>query len=238
MKNSKNIIYIGYTSGQEIIYDVAKFSIMKFTKDVECIPIVQSQLREKGFYYREKDKLGTTEFSITRFLVPFLAKYKGWVLYCDNDVLALDDINNLFNLKNDKYAVMCVKHDYKPSNSKKLDNKDQTIYPRKNWSSVVLWNCSHPKNKFITPKLVNEVSPTFLHRFMWLDDDEIGSFGNEWNWLVGWYKEPKDGKPKLLHFTEGGPYFKNYSDTEYSNFWKENFKDLYNRDFSEEDFIY
>jgi lipopolysaccharide biosynthesis glycosyltransferase len=166
-----------------------------------------------------------------------LAGYKGWVLFIDNDILALTDVNELFEQADPQYAIMCAKHKYTPNEGLKLDNQIQTNYPRKNWSSVVLWNLEHPKNKLITPDLVNEISPLFLHRFMWLEDHEIGSFSHEWNWLVGWYKEPKDGKPKILHYTEGGPYFKDYKDCEYGDLWRNEFRILTGNEFTDHDII-
>ena len=119
---------------------------------------------------------------------------------------------------------MCVKHDYKPKSETKMDGKIQSIYPRKNWSSLVLWNCSHPSNKKITKELVNDdqITGKYLHRFSWLKDDEIGSINHHWNWLVGWYQEPKDGKPKAIHYTEGGPWFADYRFCEYHEVWKDN----------------
>lgn len=230
-------VFIGHTSYQDIVFQIAKHSIERHSRDVTCYPIKQQPLRDLGIYTRPIDKLGATEFSITRFLTPWLAGYNGWVLFCDNDMLAVSDLNELFNQANDKYAVMCAKHNHTPDWSEKLDGQKQTLYPRKNWSSVVLWNCNHPKNRFITPELVNEVSPMFLHRFMWLEDSEIGEFSHEWNWLVDWYEEPKHGKPKMLHYTEGGPYFKNYQECGYSREWKEEYKIYSGKPFTFEDII-
>jgi len=225
-------VFVGYTSYQDVVYQVAKHSIERQSEDVQCYPIIQSVLRELGIYTRAEDKNGATEFSITRFLTPWLAGYKGWVLFCDNDTLALCDLNELFDLADDKYAVMCAKHNHKPKDDVKLDGQKQTLYPRKNWSSVVLWNCEHPKNKLITPELINHVSPMYLHRFMWLEDHEIGTFSHEWNWLVDWYCEPKDGDPKFLHYTEGGPYFQNYQKCGYADLWRNEYKEMTGKEFT------
>ena len=140
-------------------------------------------------------------------------------MFCDCDFIFLNDVEELFNNIDDRYAVMCVKHDYTPTSLIKMDGATQHIYPRKNWSSLVLWNCAHPSNRQIDPDLVNTQTGQYLHRFNWLNDEEIGSIPLEWNWLVGWYKEPEDGKPKALHFTEGGPWFDNYKDCEYSEYY-------------------
>ena len=120
---------------------------------------------------------------------------------------------------------MCVHHDYKPKNTKKKLLSSQQIYPRKNWSSLVLWNCSHPSNKKVTPDLVNTETGKFMHRFGWLKDEEIGAISHEWNWLIGWYKEPEDGKPKALHYTEGGPWLgSDFQKKEYAKEWNKYFK--------------
>ena len=100
-----------------------------------------------------------------------------------------------------------------------MDGKTQSLYPRKNWSSMVLWNCEHPSNKQVIPSMVNNETGKFMHRFSWLKDEEIGQISHEWNWLEGWYKEPQDGKPKAIHFTEGGPWFKNCQDVDYADLW-------------------
>lgn len=211
-------IYIGWDSREDIAYTVAKHSMEMMSRDVTVKPLKLHQLRDDGIYTRSIDKLGSTEFTFTRFLVPYLNDYKGWALFTDCDVLALDDMNKLFELADDKYAVMCVKHDYTPSETMKMDGQQQTIYPRKNWSSVVLWNCAHPSNSVVTPELVNTESGMYMHRFMWLKDEEIGEIPYQWNYLVGWYNS---NDPKLVHYTEGGPWFEEYRNCEYSKEWKD-----------------
>lgn len=218
-------VFIGWDSREDIAYQVCKHSILQRTKhDVEVVPLVQTKLREEGLYTKEEDPLSSTEFTFTRFLVPKLMNYEGWALFVDCDFLFLDDIANLFALTKNRdkdYAVLCVHHDYKPSNSVKMDNKVQYQYPRKNWSSLVLFNCGHPANKILTPELVNSETGAFLHRFQWLEDRQIGAISHEWNWLVKWYKEPDNGKPKAVHYTEGGPWFDNHRHCEYGAHWVE-----------------
>lgn len=214
-------IYIGFDSREAIASKICEFSLKKNSNkklNIEHIKI--DEMREKKIYKREDDKLGSTEFTFTRFLVPYLENYNGWALFCDSDFLWLSDVNELFSLCDERYAIMCVHHDYKPLNIEKKIGQSQHNYPRKNWSSMVLWNCSHPSNKILTPDLVNTQSGKFLHRFGWLKDQEIGKINYEWNWLIDWYKEPVDGKPKALHFTEGGPWLgSKYDKKEYSNIW-------------------
>ncbi len=219
MKN----IYIGYDSREDLAFQVSKFSLLKKSENISVHALKLIELREKKFYWREEDKLGSTEFTFSRFLVPELNNFNGWALFCDCDLLFLKDVNKLFELADDKYAVMCVQHDYTPKEGTKMDGKQQTNYPRKNWSSVVLWNCSHPSNKQVNKELVNnpETTGKYLHRFSWLKDEEIGSIPHNWNWLVGWYNEKKDGNPNAIHYTEGGPWFENYRFCDYHQVWKD-----------------
>ena len=145
-------------------------------------------------------------------------------------MILLTDIQELFDQADDKYAVMCVHHDYTPREGMKMDGQKQVLYPRKNWSSVMLFNCGHPSNKKISSSVVNDTNITgkYLHRFSWLEDSEVGQLSHEWNWLTDWYKEPQDGKPKLLHYTEGGPWFENYRDCDYHKEWKLELADMMN----------
>jgi len=208
-------VFVGYDTREDISFQVCEHSILRHNIGIDTVeikPLVQDDLRKRNLYWRDVDKLGSTEFTFTRFLIPALMNYRGWALFCDSDIVFLENVSNLFQLVNDKYAVMCVKHDHNPQVGLKMDGRQQLQYPRKNWSSLVLWNCGHPSNQNLTVDVINDEDTTgkYLHRFAWLEDEEIGSIPHEWNWLVGWYKEPKDGKPKALHYTEGGPWFKNY----------------------------
>ena len=214
-------IFVGYDTREDIAYQVCKHSIESLCPTAEVIPLKQNELRNDKLYWRSEDKLASTEFTFTRFLIPHLMNYDGWALFIDSDIVFTENVKNLFDLADDKYAVMCAQHDYTPKPGTKMDGQVQTQYPRKNWSSVVLWNCGHPSNQQVIPSMVNKETGKFMHRFSWLKDEEIGEISHEWNWLEGWYKEPKDGKPKAIHFTEGGPWFKGKQDVDYANLWIE-----------------
>jgi lipopolysaccharide biosynthesis glycosyltransferase len=213
-------IFIGWDSKEDAAYQACKKSLQLHSSiPLNIIPIKQQDLRQKNIYARKIDPLSSTEFTFTRFLVPQLNNWNGWALYVDCDFIFLDDVKKLFDQADDRYALMCVQHDYKPTSKLKMDGKAQHVYPRKNWSSAILFNCSHPAHKQIH---VNDETKDgkWFHRFNWLDDSEIGAIDHEWNWLVGWYKEPEDGSPKALHYTEGGPWFEEYKDCEYSEEYK------------------
>ena len=223
-------VFVGYDTREDIAYQVCKHSLESRNKNVEVRPLKQNELREQGWYSRPIDKLASTEFTFTRFLVPELCNFDGWALFCDSDIIFIEDIKELFDQADNKYAVMCAQHDYTPKEGVKMDGQTQTVYPRKNWSSVVLFNCGHPSNKKLDLNLVNnpEITGSYLHRFSWLDDSEIGQISHEWNWLTDWYEEGKDGSPKALHYTEGGPWFENYRNCGWHSTWKIELQEMMN----------
>jgi lipopolysaccharide biosynthesis glycosyltransferase len=221
-------VFVGYDPREDIAYQVCKHSILSKQPSADVRPLKQQELRDAGWYSRPVDKLASTEFTFTRFLVPELTNFEGWALFIDCDIILTTDIKELFDCADDQYAVMCVKHDYRVKEGTKMDGQKQTIYPRKNWSSVVLFNCSHPSNKKLDMDLVNslEINGAYLHRFSWLADEEIGELDHTWNYLVGVYDDLE--KPKLLHYTEGGPWFENYRNCEFHELWKKELQDMMN----------
>jgi lipopolysaccharide biosynthesis glycosyltransferase len=221
-------VFVGYDPREDIAYQVCKHSIQRRNKNVEVHPLIQKELRDAGWYTRPVDKLASTEFTFTRFLVPELANFKGWALFIDCDMIATVDLAELFAQADDQYAVMCVQHDYTPKEGTKMDGQTQTVYPRKNWSSAVLFNCAHPSNAVLTQDLVNEpeINGAYLHRFSWLKDEEIGELDHTWNYLVGVYDDIE--KPNLIHYTEGGPWFENYRNCEFHQLWKDELQEMMN----------
>jgi hypothetical protein len=215
-------LYVGYDPREDIAYEVCReTAIAHASRPLEVTALKQSELRARGLYTRPVDPLSTTEFTFTRFLVPALQGFSGWAVFCDCDFLWMGDIAELFAKADPAFAVLCVQHDYRPTETTKMDGQVQTLYPRKNWSSMMLWNCAHPSNRVLTPDLVSRETGAFLHRFQWLDDAEIGAVGEEWNWLEGWYPKQPDSRPKAVHFTRGGPWFENWRDVDYGPEWLE-----------------
>lgn len=213
-------VFVGWDPTEDIAYEVCRYSIItRASVPVDVRPIKLSELRAQGLYHRTGDPLASTEFTYSRFLTPHLAGYEGWALFCDCDFLWLADIAELIDMLDDRYAVMCVHHDHRPKESTKMIDAVQTLYPRKNWSSMVLYNCSHPANQKLTPDVVNRETGAFLHRFQWLDDDMIGAAAESWNWLEGWNEKPADGLPKAVHYTRGGPWFENWRHVDYAELW-------------------
>ncbi|KAM1018452.1 hypothetical protein ACFX15_039334 [Malus domestica] len=162
------------------------------------------------------------DFSFTTFFTPHLENYEGWAVFVDCDFLYLVDIKELRDLTDDKYAIMCVQHEYTPKETTKIDGAVQTVYPRKNWSSMVLYNCRHPKNKVLTPEVVNAQTDAFLHRFQWLEDEEIKSIPFTWNFLEGHNQVVENDPetfPKAIHYTRGGSWFEAWKGCEFADLW-------------------
>jgi lipopolysaccharide biosynthesis glycosyltransferase len=144
--------------------------------------------------------------------------YQGWAIFIDGDMVLRDDISKLWELRDDSKAVMVVKHDYKTRMAEKYLGAKNEDYPRKNWSSVILWNCAHPSNAGVTPEFVQNATGAQVHRFTWLTDDEIGELSKEWNWLDIEYDYNPNAK--LIHYTLGTPCFHEFADQgEYSTEW-------------------
>lgn len=184
------------------------------TRDLKLLRL--HDLREH--YTRDNDTRQATEFSFTRFLVPFLCNYKGWAVFCDGDFLWVRDPSALERFCDPTMSVLCVQHDIKPEqlSSKKMDGKPQLWYERKNWSSLMLINCEHPNTKTLTPDVVNTATASYLHRLEWAKDD-IGYLPTEFNFLVGYY-EPRPNV-HAYHYTDGVPLYPGYENCEYSDLW-------------------
>lgn len=226
-------VFIGYDSKQDksdklnytdnAPYQVCRRSILEYNKDVKIYPLRLSNLRELGLYYRNEDTSSTTEFTYSRFLVPFLSDYKGISVFCDSDFLWNCDINTLLEYYDENNAVSCVKHDYVPKADTKMDGLKQTVYPRKNWSSLMLFNNAHLDCRNLNVDNVNTSSPKYLHRMSWTSDNAIGEIPLEYNWLEGEYSSDID--PKVIHFTNGGPWHNTW-DGDYREKWTAIFNKL------------
>lgn len=211
-------VFIGYDAREEVAFHVLQRTIHQHSSiPVSVTPIALSQLG--GIFKREINPLQSTEFSFSRFLVPWMCGFSGWAIFMDCDMIVREDIAKLWKLRNPDYAVQVVKHDYTPRDEKKFLNAVQTKYEKKNWSSVILFNCS--KCKKLTPEYVNTATGLELHQFKWLaGDNEIGEIPAKWNHLVGEYDPAPDAA--LVHYTLGGPYFEEYLDCEHAKEWFDN----------------
>jgi hypothetical protein len=208
-------VFIGYDAKLPVLYNVLQHSIqVRSSRPVSVNPIMLSQLAD--IHTRERHPLASTEFSFSRFLTPYLSDYEGWSLFIDNDMLVLDDIARLWELRDERFAVMCTKHDHQPHEDIKFLGTVQTRYEKKNWSSVMLFN--NARCGALTPEYVNTATGLELHQFKWLgNDDLIGGLPLRWNHLVGY--NPPDPDVSLVHYTLGGPYFDEHRDCEYAAEW-------------------
>lgn len=209
-----NNIFVGYDNREAIAYHTCCNSIIRHsTKPIAITPLALNNLND----YKESHQDGSNQFIYSRFLVPHLMDYKGWALFIDGDMIFLDDVSKLFDLKDESKAIMVVKHNYKTKMPIKYLGAKNEDYPKKNWSSVILWNCSHPANQIINPEFIQVASGAQLHRFTWLTDDLIGELPIEWNWLPDEFGENKNAK--LLHYTLGTPCFVDFAKTPMADKW-------------------
>jgi lipopolysaccharide biosynthesis glycosyltransferase len=207
-------IFVGYDPREAIAYHVCANSIIRHSSHpVSFNPLALNIMRD----YEEQHTDGSNHFIYSRFLVPHLMQYKGWAIFIDGDMLLRDDINNLWELRDESKAVMVVKHNYKTKLSEKYLGAKNEDYPRKNWSSVILWNCSHPANAGVTPQFVQSATGAQVHRFTWLDDSLIGELPAEWNWLPDEFGANPNAK--LLHYTLGTPSFHEFATTPMGDEW-------------------
>ena len=207
-------LYVGYDEREAIAYHVFCHSVIKNTSiPVKITPLVLSQLKE----FNETHQDRSNDFVYSRFLTPYLNEFNGWAIFADGDMICQADLKELIGMVDPNKALMVVKHDYQTKASIKYLGNINENYPRKNWSSVILWNCSHPKHKILTPEFVSNQTGKFLHRFSWLDDNDIGELPVEWNWLACEYE--KNTEAKLIHYTLGTPCFKDFRDTDMAEIW-------------------
>lgn len=232
-------IFIGFDGRETSAFVVARESIEKqLSKPIPVYGLVLQRLIDRGLYWRSTEKRinpetgaeqlwdvisdapAATEFSNSRWLVPRLAD-TDLAVFLDCDMLVRCDLNEMFDLaekpENRDYPVMCVKHNYQPTETVKMDGVAQTRYARKNWSSVVLWRPRHPANAALTLDFINDLPGRDLHAFCWLKDDEIGELPVEWNWLAG-ISDPTV-IPRVVHHTEGTPAMRGYENAPYADEW-------------------
>jgi lipopolysaccharide biosynthesis glycosyltransferase len=207
-------IFVGYDDREAVAYHTFVQSLIDASSEPLVItPLALGNLR--GYTERHND--GSNQFIYSRFLVPHLANYSGWALFADGDMICRGDVAELWALRDERFAVQVVKHDYSTKQTQKYLGNVNENYPRKNWSSVILWNCAHPAHRVLTPEKVMASRGAYLHRFEWLRDDEVGDLPAEWNWLAIEYDD--NPAAKLVHYTLGTPCFRDYADTSMSEHW-------------------
>jgi hypothetical protein len=190
------------------------------------VPIKLQDLVDQGVYTRDVDPLASTEFTYSRFFTPWLAEFGGWALFIDCDFLWLDDIAPLLAYRDPAKAVMCVQHDYVPKEATKMDGQVQTVYPRKNWSSCMFFNCDHPSTQRLTPDVINSPdggisAPDAMGR-------RRGNRGAADGIQLARRLEhvADDGRPRAVHYTRGGPWFEQWQDVDFADEWLAEYRRL------------
>ncbi|QWD68082.1 glycosyltransferase [Polynucleobacter sp. VK25] len=215
--NKINLV-VGFDQREAVAYHVFCQTIIdRATMPVQFLPLAENTLDK----YREVHTDGSNTFVYSRFLTPYLMNFSGWAIFADGDMVCQADIAELWALRDENKAVQVVRHEYKTKAIKKYLGNKNVDYPRKNWSSLILWNCGHPDNSVLTPEFVQSQPGSYLHRFSWLNDDLIGGLDAEWNWLAIEY--PDNPNAKLIHYTLGTPCFKDYANESMSDVWKKNY---------------
>lgn len=208
-------IAVGFDQREAVAYHTFCQSVIDHaSRPVQFLPLAEHTLAD----YRETHTDGSNRFIYTRFLTPYLMGFEGWAIFADGDMVCNADIQELWSLRDASRAVQVVQHDYRTRQATKYLGNRNDDYPRKNWSSVILWNCGHPANRVLTPDFVASNSGAFLHRFSWIDDDLIGALPMVWNWLAIEYDD--NPAAKLIHYTLGTPCFRDYANSAMSDDWE------------------
>ena len=207
-------VFVGYDPREAIAYHVCCNSIIRnASAPVAIVPVALNLFSE----YKETHTDGSNHFIYTRFLVPWLMGWSGKAIFVDGDMIVRGDIIELYETLSTTQDVAVVKHDYLTKQTEKYMGAKNEDYPRKNWSSVIVWNCNSFPNRKLTPEFVMASTGAFLHRFSWLEDHRIQALPPEWNWLPDEYGANPNAK--LLHYTLGTPCFHEYADTPQNEEW-------------------
>lgn len=228
-------VWIGWDPREAAAFAVAKESLKRhLTRPIPVYGLLLNDLIKMGLYKRPieyrpsaadkpvmwdvvSDAPMSTEHACARFFVPMLAK-TGWALFVDGDVLFRGNVARLFEQLDESKAVYCVQHKHDVEPGIKMDGQFQTSYSRKNWTSVLAWNCSHVANNALTLDVLNNTPGRDLHRLFWLADCDIGELPQSWNYLVG-YTDP-NVSATIAHFTSGTPDMPGWEDQKYADEWR------------------
>lgn len=223
-------VYIGFDDREAVAADVCRHSLLRHSTTPLCVSFLRMEALEyAGLYWRTyatqagqmiddiDGRPFSTKFSFTRFLVPALCQYEGWALFCDCDFLFRADVAELLPLLDDSKALLVCKQHHVPAERTKMDQQQQSRYPRKNWSSFMLMNCGHKEMRALTVDAVNTRPGSWLHQFGFLHPDDIGDIPAQWNWIEG----TTEGEPRAVHYTSGGCWFAGYEHVAYAQEWRD-----------------
>ncbi len=219
MALEKITLVVGFDQREAIAYHAFCQSVLeKASVPVQFIPLAENTL----VGYKETHTDGSNRFIYSRFLTPYLCDFRGWAIFADGDMVCQTDIKALWDLRDESKAVQVVQHDYQTkAHTKYFGNKNEN-YPRKNWSSLILWNCAHPAHRLLTPEFIQKQNGAYLHRFSWLGDEQIGVLPRVWNWLAIEYED--NPQAKLVHYTLGTPRLRDYAESAMAELWKSSYR--------------
>ncbi|NDB64527.1 MAG: glycosyltransferase [Euryarchaeota archaeon] len=209
-------VFIGYDPREAIAFHTCVNSIIRHaTQPVSIRPLALNLLSG----YRETHTDGSNHFIYSRFLVPYMTGFTGRAIFIDGDMIVKADIAQLWQLADTlgDFDVAVVKHDYKTKMPIKYLGAKNEDYPRKNWSSVMLFNCMADACRKLLPEYIQNTTGAHLHRFHWTSDDRVAELPREWNWLAEEYDD--NPQAKLVHYTLGTPCFHEFADTGMANDW-------------------
>lgn len=187
-------VFVGFDPRQPVAAQVLIHSIYaRASKPVSITPLVLSQL--------PITRRGLTDFTYSRFLVPYLCDFKDYAVFMDSDVLCLGDVQEMVAtglmeqiVSGEPASVWVVPHGM--------------AFER---PSVMVFN--NEECKALTPEFVQD-SKNPLFPLEWAK--RVGHLPKEWNHLVGY--DPPNPDAKVIHFTQGIPC---WPETEASEFCKE-----------------
>lgn len=202
-------VFIGHDRRETVAWHTLAHSLIRHSSEPLALTPIGNDTLPDTVWWRPPGPYDSTAFSNARFAVPALMDFKGWAIFMDCDMVATDDIAKLWQQRDDRYAVMVRKHHHRPQETSKFLGARQTVYPRKNWSSLMLFNCAHPATRHLDPTWINRAEGLELHGFAWAPDDAIGEIRGDWNWLApaAVRSEALPARvPPLIHYTLGGPW--------------------------------
>lgn len=209
-------VFIGWDVRDDLAAKVCVNSLLKYgsASGEEILFLKDHELRRRGLYSREYSVLPSgqmvdkqdgrpfsTQFAFTRFLTPHLSN-GGYSVFVDADFMFRASIHEMLREIDLSKTVSVVKHDHRPKEEIKMDGVSQAVYPRKNWSSLMVFN-NEKARRCLSISDVNTMTGRDLHGLVWVNDSEIGEIDPAWNWLEGWSDPEID--PKAVHFTRGTP---------------------------------
>ena len=178
-------VFIGVDKRQPLGYTVCQSSIARNASvPVAITPLLIDQL--------PITRRGLTDFTFTRFLVPYLCGYEGVGVFLDADIIVRCDIAELFSLADEHHSVQVSRGPH-----------------RFEWPAVMLFNADRCRD--LTPEYIETGEP---FSFDW---GTVGDIPPEYHHIVGYDAPRRDAK--VVHYTAGVPEFQEVGACEHASEW-------------------